>query len=118
MGGYTDASGVNHGFVRDPSGRVTTFDIRAAGTGAGQGTNGYSASINSANVIAGEYADGSSVYQGYVRTPHGEITTFHVPGAGTGAGQGTVPYGNNSANEIVGSYTDDSGLNHGFLRIP
>jgi hypothetical protein len=28
-----------HGFLRDPDGRITTIDVKGAGTGAGQGTS-------------------------------------------------------------------------------
>ena len=37
-GFYTDASSVNHGFVRDKHGGLTTFDAPGAGTLIGQGT--------------------------------------------------------------------------------
>jgi hypothetical protein len=37
VGSYTDASTVNHSFVRDANGAITTFDVPGAGTGPGQG---------------------------------------------------------------------------------
>src|ERR1700746_339687 len=35
VGNYVDGNGVNHGFVRDPSGRITKFDCPGGGTRAG-----------------------------------------------------------------------------------
>src|SRR5208282_3732598 len=37
-GYYTDSDGVSHGFLRAPNGTITTFDVKDAGTGSGQGT--------------------------------------------------------------------------------
>ena len=37
-GTYIDSNGAYHGYVRDPSGTITTFDVSGAGTGSGQGT--------------------------------------------------------------------------------
>jgi hypothetical protein len=48
---YLDASNVNHGFVRDPDGAITTFDVPGAGTGPGQGT--IPQTINPAGAIVG-----------------------------------------------------------------
>ena len=53
---------------------------------------------------------------GFVRTPHGSITTFDAPSASTGSGQGTFPANINPAGTIVGNYVDASNVNHGFLR--
>ena len=55
----------------------------------------------------GTYVDDNSVTHGFVRAPHGEITTFDSPGAGTSAGQGTFTAtvdGLNPAGWISGSY--------------
>src|SRR5215472_2330222 len=43
-GYYTDSALVSHGFLRDKSGAITTFDVPGAGTGAGQGTFSYAIS--------------------------------------------------------------------------
>ena len=102
-----------HGFVRSPSGAITTFDVPGAGTGSGQGT--FPANINPAGTIVGNYVDASNVSHGFVRSPSGAITTFDVPGAGTGPGQGTTPFCNNPADAITGYYLDASNMYHGFL---
>jgi len=117
MTGYsTDDNNLNHGYVRDPDGKITTFDVPGAGTGAFQGT--VSEGIDPAGTIAGQYADASYVVHGFVRTAKdgGDIINVDVPGAGTGAGQGTYPVNIDSQGDIVGQYVDAGGVNHGFLR--
>ena len=67
----------------------STFDVRTAGTEAGQGTSTAFATCNDINLegmIAGNYIDGSNVTHGFVRSPFGAIVTFDAPGAGTAAG--------------------------------
>jgi hypothetical protein len=64
------------------------------------------------------YIDGNGVSHGFLRSKHGDITTFDAPGAGTGNGQGTFPGSNNPRDAITGSYSDASGVYHGFLRTP
>jgi hypothetical protein len=113
-GNYVDASGVSHGYVRAPDGKITKFDVEVAGTGAGQGTIGEN--INSAGVIAGDYIDAGGAAHGLVRDPWGRITKFDVEGAGTGAGQGTIPFTNNSSGAITGAYIDKDNVLHGFVR--
>jgi len=118
-GTYTDASGVNHGFLRSPHGTFTLLDVPGAGTGPGQGTSAED--INPEGVIAGEYSDASSVFHGFVRTEDGTITTFDVLGAGAGPGQGTFVAsveGLTPAGALAGFYTDASGVNHGYVRTP
>jgi hypothetical protein len=62
-GNFIDASGVSHGFVRSPSGSITTFD---AGTGSGQ-TFPYT--INLLGAIVGYELDRDLVAHGFLRTP-------------------------------------------------
>jgi hypothetical protein len=66
-GWYWDANGLNHGFVRSPEGKFTSFDAPGAGTGAGQGT--LPAGINDMGEIAGSYLDADNVYHGFLRFP-------------------------------------------------
>ena len=119
VGAYIDASGVNHGFLRSPHGAFTSFDVPGAGTGSGQGT--LAEDINPEGVIAGEYSDASNVFHGFVRTEDGTITTFDVLGAGTGPTQGTFVAsveGLTPAGALAGYYTDQNGVNHGYVRAP
>jgi hypothetical protein len=66
-GSYIDSSGVDHGFVRIPGGNITTFNVKGAGTGSGQGT--FADSNNLEGVSAGFYIDSSGVYHGFLRNP-------------------------------------------------
>ncbi len=66
-GSYADTSSVNHGFLRTPDGKFTTFDAPGAGTSAGQGTVGIT--IDPAGEIVGLYTDASNVMHGFLRTP-------------------------------------------------
>jgi hypothetical protein len=115
-GNYTDRSNVSHGFVRAANGKITTFNVKGAGTGSGQGS--FSTGITPAGTIGGEYLDGSNVFHGFVRAACGKIKTFSVKGAGTGPGQGTFAGANNPAGAIAGFYLDGSNVFHGFLRKP
>lgn len=126
-GYFTDASGLSHGFVRAPDGTITTFDVPGAGRPlscpppliCSNGTQG--ASINPAGTIAGQYADTSGVFHGFLRSPDGTITTFDAPGAGTSLGQGTLitfADGINPAGAIGGIYADAGNIFHGFVRAP
>ena len=65
IGWYVDGDNVNHGFVRNPWGKITTFDAPAAGTGAGQGTSAYG--MNTWGVIVGYFTDNNGVVHGFVR---------------------------------------------------
>lgn len=117
VAGYDiDTNNVGHGFLRTPHGKITTFDVLEAGTGAYQGT--YPVSITLFEVIAGNYIDTNNVSHGFVRTPDGKITTFDVLEAGTGAYQGTTPGGINDLAVVAGYYTDGNYVNHGFVRKP
>jgi len=113
-GYYLDAGNVPHGYVRDPGGTITTFDVPGAGTGSFQGTQGIS--INPAGVITGEYVDSNNVNHGYVRASDGTITKFDIAGAGAGFNQGTQPTAINPAGAIAGHYVDSNNANHGFVR--
>ena len=109
-GNYTDASGVNHGFVREKHGTITTFDV----PGAVNGT--FPSSINPMGTITGSYTDASFEPHGFVRALNGLITTFDPPGAG--GFQRTQPQAINPRGLIAGYYTDSNNVFHGFLRTP
>jgi hypothetical protein len=119
-GWYSDANGLVHGYVRARDGSFSTFDVPGAG-GAGTGPypGTWASFINPAGAIAGLYTDANYAAHGFVRAPHGKITTFDAPGAGTGTNQGTyvaTPTGGiNPAGEITGD-SCDAVTCHGFLR--
>jgi hypothetical protein len=61
-GFYADSNWVSHGFIRDPDGKITKFDVPgAAGTSPD--------TINSAGAITGTYWDASGVNHGFLRIP-------------------------------------------------
>lgn len=115
-GGYSDASGVNHGFLRSPDGAIATFDAPGAGAGAGQGTIPVSNDVSKS--VTGYYLDASNVIHGFVRALDGTITTFDAPHAGAGTYQGTFPLTINPSGAIAGVYHDTDDVIHGFLRTP
>ena len=110
-GGYLDANGLLHGYVRAHDGTFTTYEAPGAGTGPGQGTgpNG----MNAAGDITGNVTDASNLTHGYVRAHDGTITNFDAPGATVAFG--TVGFGINPAGVIAGIW-GDSNMIHGFVR--
>ena len=106
MGGYTDAGGVEHGFLLS-GGQYTTLNVRG-------GASVEADAINDQGQIVGTFPDASGVYHGFLLSG-GQYTTLDDPNAGTGAGQGTLAFGINDSGQIVGPYVDASGVVHGFL---
>jgi hypothetical protein len=66
-GYYVDANNVSHGYVRAPNGAITTFNVKGAGTGSGQGT--FTDASNQWCEITGWYIDANGVYHGFLRLP-------------------------------------------------
>jgi hypothetical protein len=61
-GVYTDASNVQHGYMRRKNGPIVKFDPPGS-------TYTETWDINDSDVIVGDYIDSSGVYHGYLRTP-------------------------------------------------
>jgi hypothetical protein len=118
-GTYIDSNYSFHGFVRAPSGTVTSFDVPGAITGtgyalAGQGTKPIA--INAAGTIVGTYHDSKQIYHGFERTASGIITTFDATSIGTSTSYGgTIATGIDAAGDIVGTFIDQNGDFHGLL---
>ena len=113
---FSDANSVNHGFVRRPDGKITTFDVPGAGTASYQGTGCFSdcpVSINDWGAITGIYIDANFTYHGYLRNREGKIVTVDPVGSIF-----TFPGGINDLGSITGYYIDGNGVYHGFLTIP
>ena len=87
MGTYFDADNLNHGFLLDKNGAVTTFDTPDAGNVPNSFQGTFPFGINTNGEITGYYVDATSVNHGFVRDKDGVIVEFDVPGAGTGPGQ-------------------------------
>ncbi len=124
-GGFTDANGVAHGFVRAASdGTITTYDAPNAGTsGASPVPPGTIAtSVNTSGVITGVYKDANGVAHGFLRSTDGTIAGFDEPDAGTSgiapAPSGTYGMSISDSGVVAGSYSDASGVVHGFVYTP
>jgi len=112
---YSDSNSVNHGFLRSPDGKFTTFDVPGAGTDSYQGTGCFSdcpVSLNDYGAITGIYIDADFVFHGYLRSPGGKFVTVDPVGSIY-----TFPDGINDSGSITGYYIDGDGVYHGFLLI-
>jgi hypothetical protein len=105
-GYYLGAAYAHHGFVRDPQGNITTFNLNGS-------LETYATSISYGGTIAGYYLDTTYVYHGYVRGPAGTTVEFDPAGSA-----GTIAYGINTSGSIVGYYLDGANGSHGFVRDP
>jgi hypothetical protein len=113
---YSDSNSVNHGFLRSPGGKFTTFDAPGAGTDNSEGTGCPSdcpVSLNNWGAITGIYIDTNFVFHGYLRNPRGKIVTVDPAGSTF-----SFPVGINDFESITGYYIDANGVYHGFLTIP
>ncbi|MGA7340571.1 MAG: Ig-like domain-containing protein [Terracidiphilus sp.] len=113
-GFYIDGIGAEHGFLRNASGTVTTFEAPNAGTGSEQGT--VVTGIDAAGDVIGVYTDTNNAIHGFVRSAStSAITAIDAPGAGTATYQGTYPDAFDAAGDISGSFTDQNNVVHGFV---
>ncbi len=118
-GDFQDASYLYHGFVRSPSGHITTFDAPGAGTDGSKAQGTFPSAINADGKIAGYFRDAANVFHGFVRSQNGKFTTFDVPGAGTAPYQGTIVQPISSINpdgDLAGQFIDQNYVRHGYLR--
>jgi hypothetical protein len=108
-GDYLDFARGFHGFVRDPGGKITTFDA----PGSFGSTRAFR--INAAGAITGTFTDTTPVVRtrAYVRDPEGNFTTFDPP-----RGISTVPQSINAGGAIAGYYNESNLRFHGFVREP
>ena len=104
-GGYFDASGMVHGFLKDGD-SYTTFEV--PGTGNETGAN----QINNKGEIAGGFYDASGYDHGYVRSAEGAFTVVDVPGTSNSA-----VFGINDRGDLCGYYTDASGAAHAYVAL-
>ena len=116
-GSYPDANGFNHGFLRSPEGKFTTFDVPGAG-----GYGSFPIELNFEGAIVGYYTDSNYVFYAFLRTPDGKFKTFAGPGA-CNTGTSTGCYGNEAtaigvSGIIVGNYMDSNFIGHGLIRGP
>jgi hypothetical protein len=115
-GDYTDVNGVAHGYLRDPFGRFTTFDV----PGAVNGTSVIYLSLD--GNIAGYALDVDLVFHAYLRRPDGTFAVFAGPNACT-TGTSAGCYGSEATyvdffGIRVGNFMDSSAnlVSHGVIR--
>ena len=111
-GNYVDGNYLNHGFVRTPDGKITTFDPPGSGYTEVWGINNF-------GQIAGVFYDTNGVGHGFLRTPGGKITTFDPPGAvgGVAGTGGTYNAFINDFGVVAGSYYHaNTNAEYGYLR--
>jgi hypothetical protein len=101
VGFYVDASGVEHGFLRDRAGNFTTVDVPGS-------TNTDAAGINASGKIVGTYADATGTH-GYLLSGT-SLTTLNVLGSTS-----TVATGISNSGLITGMYQNRTG---GFVLDP
>jgi len=102
--------------------KLTEFDAPDAAQtvspicGGGCGT--IALANNNGGTVIGVYTDENVVPHGFIRSCHGNVSSFDAPGAGLGAklDQGTIPYSINDGGEIAGQYQDSTYIFHGFIR--
>ena len=105
VGGYTDAGGAVHSFLRLKNGALTEFDP--------PGITNYSSAlgINDAGEIAGGYCD--STCHGYIRATDGTFAEFNPPNS-VWAVAGPISKGG----EIEGDFQESKLIYRGFIREP
>jgi hypothetical protein len=107
VGSFADDDGTLTGFLRDPRGRVKTFD-------APDGTHTTPLDIDNRRRIVGNVCDTPATcpteIRGFVRDPNGRFQTIRVPGSAR-----TQVYGINQRGQLVGDYTLPDGSIHGYL---
>jgi hypothetical protein len=118
-GFYTDLNYVEHGFLRNPQGVITTFDAPGASTD-GYGTFGIG--LNADGVTIGYYTNSNFNYGGFVRRPDGKFETFRYPKACTTGDpegcEGTGLEAINASGVIAGGYVDKNFVQHALLIKP
>jgi probable HAF family extracellular repeat protein len=103
-GYYETAYGIDHGFLREPNGRIITFDP----TGS---TSTHAIAINFKGQITGYFQDTNNVGHAFLRQRNGRIITFDPPGSTS-----TQATAINRKGQITGFYATADGKYHGFSR--
>jgi len=118
-GEYYDVNNEEHGFLRSPDGKFTTFDV----TGGTIGSTSPIA-LNLEGAIVGYYLDQNGVFQGFLRHPDGTFATWIGPGGcdatpATGC-YGTGAFSINDFGTVAGGSEDNSGnfVSRGLVRSP
>jgi uncharacterized membrane protein len=114
-GGYFDAAGLIHSFLRTSDGTITPFDAPGATCSPTQNFCTLAFGINPAGTIVGAVATNAdfSAGQGFLRTANGTFTEFAPPFA-----EVTEAFAINPDGVAAGPFLSSKGGVHGFLRAP
>jgi len=105
VGSFTDAGGVNHGFLKQG---MTYTVIDAPGA-----IYTYPGGINKSGTIGGEWGDVAGAAQGFVLTNGGVFTSVDYPGPSITAVEGINDHG-----DICGTYVDNpSGARRAYIGL-
>jgi hypothetical protein len=117
---WVDVNFIYHGFVRNPDGRITTFDVptictKLSSPPADCAYNGtYAAGVNLLGRVVGTYYGEDGNPHGFWRDADGSITRFDAPGSG----YFTQPVAINDSGQITGLVYDPNIVVHGLLVKP
>ena len=120
-GYYADSAGLFHGFLRNITGKIVTFDAPGAGMPIvepipfGNGT--IPTGINNRGEIVGYFTDTAGNYHGFLRSAAGNFTIIDDPSA-SGSPLATMVLAVNDSGAMVGLYFDTHQNFHGFLHEP
>jgi uncharacterized membrane protein len=110
-GTYFDASGNEHGFLRDKGGAFTTIDVPGAFF-----TEVFA--INPSGAIVGDFCNSTTCYTAS-RYSNGSFTRINTPGALACGGGSTPTGGINPAGAVTGTTLDPTcSFGQAFLRTP
>jgi probable HAF family extracellular repeat protein len=104
VGTFADAYGKFHGFLRAPTGSVTSIDVPVAGA---TGTHAFD--ISDSGQIVGFFGEVVKS-RGFVRSAEGVVTAIDAPGAIQ-----THALGIDDSGHTVGVFEDVHGTYHGFV---
>jgi uncharacterized membrane protein len=110
VGSYTDADGVQHGFIRKVNGSFVTFSVPNSVLTVATG-------IDAAGEVVGEYAywdggmDGTYLQLGFRRSVDGTFTTIPIGDFG-------LVEGVNAKGQVTGSYLSEEEVWNGFVQQP
>lgn len=102
-GYFTDASAINHGFVKDGD-DFSTIDVPGA-------TNTFGFDINDRGEVVGYYIDQGGIFHGFVER-NGNFATVDFPGATQ-----TLINGNDARGDLAGAWFDANSVEHGFVAL-
>jgi uncharacterized membrane protein len=124
-GSYTDGNNVSHSFLRDPDGKIWTFDPPGTAQISYPGFEGSGAiGLNAEGAVVGYFVDANFAVHAYIRNPDGKFITYDSPGACTTSQNvgchGSGAWNINALGVAVGPYEDTSGnfVAHVAIRFP